>query len=125
VPGATNEVGEAIGRNRGDSAQLGGEFEGYTSANDSERKILRDVFALGDAWYCTGDLMLRDTGGFFYFIDRIGDAFRWKGARTQQSPHSPAYGRLTSTGVRVPGTDGAASRPINGRSGVRCRQSAP
>jgi fatty-acyl-CoA synthase len=111
---ATNEVGEAIGRIRSDSAQLGGEFEGYTSINDSERKILRDVFALDDAWYRTGDLMRRDAGGFFYFIDRIGDTFRWKGENVATSEVAaaitafPGIREANVYGVRVPGTEGAA-----------------
>ncbi len=33
----------------------------------------------GDGWYRTGDLMRRDEQGFFYFVDRVGDTFRWKG----------------------------------------------
>ena len=42
---------------RGDRADVarwarpGARFEGYTSAADTEKKILRDVFAPGDAWY--------------------------------------------------------------------------
>ena len=43
------------------------------------KKILRNVFANGDAWFRTGDLMRKDESGFFYFVDRIGDTFRWKG----------------------------------------------
>ena len=46
---------------------------------DTEKKILRDVFAPGDAWMRTGDLMRRDAEGFYYFVDRVGDTFRWKG----------------------------------------------
>ncbi len=63
----------------------GGAFEGYTSAADTERKILRNVFEAGDAWYRTGDLMRMDAGGFFYFVDRIGDTFRWKGENVATS----------------------------------------
>ncbi len=62
-----------------------GNLEGYTSASDTERRILRDVFERGDAWYRTGDLMRRDEHGFYYFVDRIGDTFRWKGENVATS----------------------------------------
>ena len=115
---ATNEVGEAIGRIRNDTPQLGSEFEGYTNTNDTERKILRDVFAHGDAWYRTGDLMRRDAGGFFYFIDRIGDTFRWKGENVATSEVAaaitafPGIREANVYGVRVPGTEGAAGMAL-------------
>jgi fatty-acyl-CoA synthase len=111
---ATNEIGEAIGKIRNDSTQLGNEFEGYTSMKDSERKILRDVFAHGDAWYRTGDLMRMDGAGFFYFMDRIGDTFRWKGENVATSEVAaaivgfPGIREAIVYGVRVPGTEGAA-----------------
>ena len=54
-------------------------FEGYTDAAATEAKILRNVFKPGDAWLRSGDLMRQDAQGFFYFMDRIGDTFRWKG----------------------------------------------
>jgi fatty-acyl-CoA synthase len=52
---------------------------------ETERKILRDVFAKGDAWFRTGDLMRKDALGYFYFVDRIGDTFRWKGENVATS----------------------------------------
>jgi fatty-acyl-CoA synthase len=76
VPCAKGEAGEAIGRV---GAAGAARFEGYTDADASERKLLRDVFEPGDAWVRTGDLMRIDEQGFYYFVDRIGDTFRWKG----------------------------------------------
>jgi fatty-acyl-CoA synthase len=108
---ATDEPGEAIGR-IGEGA--GGTFEGYTSEKESERKILRNVFEKGDAWYRTGDLMRRDSTGFFYFVDRIGDTFRWKGENVASSEvgaammEFPGITEATVYGVAVPGTEGAA-----------------
>ncbi len=71
-----NEVGEAIGRI---GAGAAGRFEGYANEYETEQKILRNVFEPNDAWFRTGDLMRRDEHGFYYFVDRIGDTFRWKG----------------------------------------------
>jgi len=111
---AINEVGEALGRIRNDPGDPGGEFEGYTSAKDSEQKILHDVFERGDAWYRSGDLMRMDAGGFFYFIDRIGDTFRWKGENVSTAEVAAAITAFPGIieanvyGVRVPGTEGAA-----------------
>jgi len=50
-----------------------------TPTRASGKKVLRDVFAQGDAWYRSGDLLRRDEQGFFYFVDRAGDTYRWKG----------------------------------------------
>jgi fatty-acyl-CoA synthase len=73
---AEGEVGEALGRISDDPRSR---FEGYSEAKETDGKILRNVFKVGDAWVRTGDLMRRDSHGFFTFVDRIGDTFRWKG----------------------------------------------
>jgi fatty-acyl-CoA synthase len=110
--------GEAVGKIRGGSSPTGSEFEGYTSAEDTERKILRDVFEPGDAWYRTGDLMRVDSGGFYYFVDRIGDTFRWKGENVATSEVAdaimafPAILEATVYGVAVPGAEGAAGMAV-------------
>jgi len=106
-----NQVGEAIGRI---AAAAAGAFEGYTSGGDSQKKILRDVFERGDAWFRTGDLMRRDERGFFYFVDRIGDTFRWKGENVATSEVAQALAEYPGVldanvyGVEIPGTDGRA-----------------
>jgi fatty-acyl-CoA synthase len=113
----TGEAGEALGRIRG-ASQSGGGFEGYTSTEDTERKILRDVFEPGDAWYRTGDLMRMDASGFYYFVDRIGDTFRWKGENVATSEVAdaimavPGIVETTVYGVAVPGTEGAAGMAV-------------
>src|SRR5579863_3696530 len=76
---SANEVGEAIGKILDDGASQGSRFEGYTDKDASDRKVLQNVFVSGDAWFRTGDLMRRDERGYFYFVDRVGDTFRWKG----------------------------------------------
>jgi fatty-acyl-CoA synthase len=107
------EAGEAIGR-IGDLSEGGGRFEGYTSSDDTEKKILRNVFADGDAWFRTGDLMMRDAQGYFYFVDRIGDTFRWKGENVatmevaETIASCPGIADASVYGVTVPGHDGRA-----------------
>jgi len=109
-----NEVGEAIGRILGDKSNQGGRFEGYTNQQETERKVLRDVFEPGDAWFRTGDLMRKDENGFFYFVDRIGDTFRWKGENVATSEVSEAISGFagindaTVYGVTIPGMEGRA-----------------
>ena len=107
------EAGEAIGR-IGMADQGGGRFEGYTDATESEKKILRDVFARGDAWFRTGDLMRLDTQGYFHFVDRVGDTFRWKGENVATGEvndairECPGVRDASTYGVTVPGADGRA-----------------
>lgn len=110
---APGEAGEAIGR-IGSAGEGGGRFEGYTDAGETEKKILRDVFAKGDAWFRTGDLMRLDDKGFFHFVDRIGDTFRWKGENVATSEVNNAVRDFTGVvdattyGVSIPGVDGRA-----------------
>lgn len=52
------------------------EFIGYVDKVETQKKILRDVFSKGDAYFNTGDIMLRDELGYFYFKDRTGDTYR-------------------------------------------------
>jgi fatty-acyl-CoA synthase len=111
---ATGEAGEAIGRIHDGAAHAAAEFEGYTDTAASQKKILRDVFERGDAWYRTGDLMRADASGYFYFVDRVGDTFRWKGENVATSEVAaaittfPGVPEATVYGVAIPGTEGAA-----------------
>lgn len=71
------EPGELLGLIKMDDPTR--RFDGYTDSKSTEKKIVRNVFEDGDAWFRTGDLLRRDAEGFMYFVDRIGDTFRWKG----------------------------------------------
>jgi fatty-acyl-CoA synthase len=58
--------------------------------------------------------MRRDSRGFFYFVDRVGETYRWKGENISTmevlSALTKAPGVLEGVvyGVAVPGTDGRA-----------------
>jgi fatty-acyl-CoA synthase len=112
IPCAPNQPGEALGKVMNDPANVGSRFEGYTTEEASEKRILRDVFEPGDAWVRTGDLMRKDDKGYFYFVDRIGDTFRRKGenvATTEVSQAICAFRGVSEAnvyGVRVPNTEG-------------------
>jgi fatty-acyl-CoA synthase len=113
IPCARGEVGEAVGR-IGSAVDGGGRFEGYTDTAATEKKILRDVLAKGDAWFRTGDLMKLDQAGYFHFVDRVGDTFRWKGENVATSEVTQAVADCTGVvdattyGVEIPGADGRA-----------------
>ena len=106
-----NEPGEAIGK-VGDDART--RFEGYNDEAATKKKILRDVFETGDMWFRTGDLMKKDELGYIYFVDRIGDTFRWKGENVSTNEvaetvaKAPGISTANVYGVSVPGTDGRA-----------------
>lgn len=113
-PCAPNEAGEAVGFMSATGSELAGRFEGYADSEASARKVLRNVFKEGDSWYRTGDLMRCDEEGFYYFVDRIGETYRWKGENVSTTEVLAALrasgGVLDGVvyGVAVPGTDGRA-----------------
>ncbi|MFI5233340.1 MAG: long-chain-acyl-CoA synthetase [Gemmatimonadales bacterium] len=115
---AVNEAGEAVSRIPDDASRPGGKFEGYSDANETDRKVLRNVFEPGDAWFRTGDLMRQDEEGFFYFVDRIGDTFRWKGENVSTTEVAavvsafPGVAEAIVYGVTVPGSEGRAGMAV-------------
>ena len=95
-------------------------FEGYTSKEETEKKILRDIFKTGDAWFNTGDLMKTVDVGFslglphFQFVDRVGDTFRWKSENVSTNEVGEIINAHTQIdfcnvyGVEIPKADGRA-----------------
>jgi fatty-acyl-CoA synthase len=111
---ADDEVGEAIGEILDDPSKPASRFDGYSDAAATRAKILRDVFREGDAWFRTGDLLRRDAAGYYYFVDRIGDTFRWKGENVSTTEVGEAIATFPGVreanvyGVAVPGNEGRA-----------------
>lgn len=110
-----DEVGElisVIGKNTRMS------FDGYVNRDDNEQKLLRDCFEAGDLYLRTGDLMRRDRRGYFYFVDRVGDTFRWKGENVATMEvaellnGAPGVAETAVYGVQVPGAEGRAGMAL-------------
>ncbi len=118
IRASRGEAGEAIGRISSGERDLAGRFEGYTDPAATERKILRNVFAPGDAWLRSGDLMRMDDEGFYYFVDRVGDTFRWKGENVSTLEVASALRACPGVvdaavyGVAVPGAEGRAGMAL-------------
>ena len=111
VPCQPGEIGECLGKIGTDVRSA---FVGYADKAATEKKVLRNVFKKGDAWFRTGDLMRQDEDGYFYFVDRIGDTFRWKGENVSTSEvaerlaHVPGVQEVNVYGVQVGKLDGRA-----------------
>lgn len=90
------------------------DFSGYVDRKASEQKILRDVFRKGDRVFNSGDILLMDEFGYFYFKDRTGDTFRWHGENVATSEVEAVVSNVIGLkdaavyGVEVPGTEGKA-----------------
>jgi fatty-acyl-CoA synthase len=111
IEAGVDEIGEAVGPITKEPRQR---FDGYNDEKQSQKKILTDVFAKGDRWFRTGDLMKMDADQYIYFVDRVGDTFRWKGENVSTSEVEIAISSMPGVkhaivyGVAVPGQDGRA-----------------
>ncbi|KAL3041280.1 hypothetical protein OYC64_019473 [Pagothenia borchgrevinki] len=90
-------------------------FFGYAGSKQlTERKLMRNVFVKGDAYFNTGDLMAEDQEGFISFRDRVGDTFRWKGENVATTEVTETLGlvefihEVNVYGVEIKGHEGRA-----------------
>ena len=116
IPCAPGEIGEIIGEIIDDPNAPANRFEGYADKSADEAKILRNVFREGDAWFRSGDLVTRDDRGYFYFVDRVGDTFRWKGENI--STNEVAETINTHQGVASCAVYGVAIKDHDGKAGM-------
>eukprot|EP00168_Porphyra_purpurea_P021531 TRINITY_DN9645_c0_g1_i1.p1 TRINITY_DN9645_c0_g1~~TRINITY_DN9645_c0_g1_i1.p1 ORF type:complete len:377 (+),score=97.83 TRINITY_DN9645_c0_g1_i1:95-1132(+) len=112
IPCKDGEIGEIVGEI--DDTDPTRKFIGYTNKAATQKKVLTDVFAKGDKYFRSGDLMYKDARGYYYFVDRIGDTFRWKGENVATGEvalaisDAPGVKEVNVYGVAVPGHDGRA-----------------
>lgn len=90
-------------------------FAGYfKNPGATKKKFARDVFKKGDLWYRSGDALRRTSDGRWYFLDRLGDTFRWKGENVSTAEVAEVLGRYPGVveanvyGVALPSHDGRA-----------------
>lgn len=90
-------------------------FGGYwRNPEATEKKFERNVFKKGDLFYRTGDALRRTPDGRWFFLDRLGDTFRWKSENVSTAEVAEYLGNFPGVveanvyGVEVPGHDGRA-----------------
>lgn len=109
IEARTGEVGQMLG-----AITKTQPFDGYTDKEATEKKIVRNAFKKGDAWFLSGDLMFNQGHNHVAFVDRLGDTFRWKGENVATTEVEGAVGavsgvdHVTVYGVQIPGADGRA-----------------
>jgi fatty-acyl-CoA synthase len=91
-----------------------GKYDGYVKDEQTEKKLYKNVFGEGDVWFSTGDILKFDQDGFYYFLDRTGDTFRWKGENVSTTEVEKLLSGFKDVkevnvyGVSIPNTDGKA-----------------
>jgi fatty-acyl-CoA synthase len=104
-----DEPGELLVRARRSGL---GVFHGYVEQSATEARLVRDAFVPGDALFRTFDLLRRDRDGFYYFVARRGDSYRFKGENVavasveRELEALPNVREAVVTGVEVAGYDG-------------------
>ncbi|KAI1007004.1 Isopenicillin N epimerase component 1 [Podosphaera aphanis] len=90
-------------------------FPGYHRNEEAtQKKFAHDVFQKNDLWYRSGDCLKRTADGRWFFLDRLGDTFRWKGENISTAEVAEVLGRYPGIieanvyGVSLPYHDGRA-----------------
>lgn len=101
-------------------------FDGYVDEALTEKNIIRNAFGDGEDWFNTGDMLRRDDEGDFWFVDRLGDTYRWKGENVSTEEVANVMQQIEGVdvsavyGVKLPGREGRAGMAaIQLRAGAR------
>jgi acyl-CoA synthetase (AMP-forming)/AMP-acid ligase II len=77
-------------------------FAGYhNNPSATAKKFERDVFKKGDLYYRSGDALRRDDDGRWFFLDRLGDTFRWKSENVSTAEVAEILGRFPGVGEAI------------------------
>jgi len=89
-------------------------YDGYLDKTATNKKIASDILTKGDKVFLSGDILVMDELGYFYFQDRTGDTFRWRGENVSTNEVEGIISRsvnltdVTVYGVEIPGEEGRA-----------------
>lgn len=106
-----DEPGEVL--HRVDPAMKEAIFRGYfKNEAASDKRWMGDVLASGDLWFRSGDVMRQDADGRVFFVDRLGDTFRWRSENVSTNEVADVVGSFPEIdecnvyGVSIPHADG-------------------
>jgi fatty-acyl-CoA synthase len=112
IPCGVDEPGELLYRLKPAVNRPTGNYLGYVGERPGGERIARDVFRAGDVWCRSGDLLRMDATGAYFFVDRLGDTFRFKGENVSTREvegvlrDTPSVTNLAVVGVALPGVEG-------------------
>ncbi|MCH9812825.1 MAG: AMP-binding protein [Epsilonproteobacteria bacterium] len=89
-----------------------GKYQGYLDPTLDNTKVTPNLRTHGDLWWRSGDLLKRDSEGFYTFIERLGDSYRFKGENVACADVEEAireiggYQEVVVYGITLPHIDG-------------------
>jgi fatty-acyl-CoA synthase len=104
-----DEPGELLVRARRSGL---GVYHGYVDPAATEARLVRSAFRDTDVYFRTGDVLRRDRNGFYYFVERRGDSYRFRGENVsavqveRELLGLPGVLFAQVTSVPLPGYDG-------------------
>lgn len=89
-----------------------GSYRGYLDPSLDAPKVIPSLVKEGDLWWRSGDLLRQNREGFYTFVDRLGDTYRFKGENVACADVEEAlrktgfFDEAVVYGIALPGIDG-------------------